>query len=76
MVLDVMEFMRRFLQHVLPWGFMKVRHYGFLSPGASVPLDRIEALIEPSFGFEVTKPHITIEPFDPPKCNHCGGKLK
>jgi len=25
MVLDVMEFMRRFLQHVLPTGFMKVR---------------------------------------------------
>ena len=26
--LDVMEFIRRFLQHVLPEGFMKVRHYG------------------------------------------------
>jgi Putative transposase. len=27
--LDVMEFIRRFLQHVLPSGFMKVRYYGF-----------------------------------------------
>ncbi len=29
--LPVFEFMRRFLQHVLPRGFKKVRHYGFLS---------------------------------------------
>jgi len=27
------EFMRRFLQHVLPKGFVKVRYYGFFSPG-------------------------------------------
>jgi hypothetical protein len=27
------EFIRRFLQHVLPKGFMKVRYYGFLSSG-------------------------------------------
>ncbi len=25
------EFLRRFLQHVLPKGFMRIRHYGFLS---------------------------------------------
>ena len=25
------EFIRRFLTHVLPSGFMKIRHYGFLS---------------------------------------------
>ena len=30
MTLPIMEFMRRFLQRVLPWGFMKVRYYGFL----------------------------------------------
>jgi predicted RNA-binding Zn-ribbon protein involved in translation (DUF1610 family) len=29
--LPVFEFMRKFLQHVLPRGFKKVRHYGFLS---------------------------------------------
>ncbi|MDQ4077417.1 MAG: transposase, partial [Chloroflexota bacterium] len=27
------EFMRRFLQHVLPKGFVKVRYYGLFSPG-------------------------------------------
>lgn len=31
MKLPVMEFMRRFLQHVLPAGFMKIRYYGILS---------------------------------------------
>src|SRR5262250_2105933 len=36
--LDVMEFLRRFLQHVLPDGFMKVRHFGFLHASCTVPL--------------------------------------
>ena len=31
MVLHVYEFIRRFLMHVLPCGFMKIRHYGLLS---------------------------------------------
>ena len=29
--LDAFEFIRRFLFHVLPDGFMKIRHYGILS---------------------------------------------
>lgn len=28
MKLDAVEFMRRFLLHVLPAGFMKIRHFG------------------------------------------------
>jgi len=31
--LRVEEFIRRFLQHVLPKGFVKVRYYGFFSHG-------------------------------------------
>lgn len=31
MQLDGVEFLRRFLQHVLPKGFMRIRHYGFLA---------------------------------------------
>lgn len=27
------QFLRRFLQHVLPHGFVKIRHYGLLAPG-------------------------------------------
>lgn len=31
--LDAIEFIRRFLLHVLPCGFVKIRHYGFLANG-------------------------------------------
>lgn len=31
MTLDAIEFLRRFVQHVLPAGFTKVRHYGLLA---------------------------------------------
>lgn len=31
MALDVFEFIRRFLLHILPVGFVKIRHYGILS---------------------------------------------
>lgn len=31
MTLDVIEFIRRFLLHVLPSGFVKIRHFGFLA---------------------------------------------
>jgi hypothetical protein len=31
MTLDAEEFIRRFLLHVLPDGFMRVRHFGFLA---------------------------------------------
>ena len=39
MALDAIEFIRRFLQHVLPTGFMKIRYYGFLNPNCSVPFE-------------------------------------
>lgn len=31
MALDAVEFMRRFLQHVVPSGFVRIRHFGFLA---------------------------------------------
>ena len=31
MPLDAVEFIRRFLLHILPPGFVKIRHFGFLS---------------------------------------------
>ena len=45
MTLDATEFLRRYLQHVLPSGFPKVRHYGFLSPAAAVSLELVRWLI-------------------------------
>jgi len=43
--LDGMEFLRRFLQHVLPDGFMKVRHFGFLHASCAIPLATIRLMI-------------------------------
>ncbi len=31
MTLAAVEFLRRFLLHILPAGFMRIRHYGFLA---------------------------------------------
>jgi len=31
MKLEAVEFLRRFLMHTLPKGFMRIRHYGFMS---------------------------------------------
>jgi hypothetical protein len=39
------EFIRRFLQHVLPKGFQKVRYYGFFSPGQRHRLQRARQLL-------------------------------
>ncbi len=75
MALPVMEFIRRFLQHVLPTGFMKVRYYGFLSPTSSVPLDAVKSRIEMAYGFAVSTPETEIEPLPPMTCRHCGGTL-
>ena len=45
MSLDAMEFLRRFLQHVLPAGFQKVRHYGFLSPNSGISIEAVRWLV-------------------------------
>jgi hypothetical protein len=34
MTVPAVEFIRRFLMHVLPPGFVKIRHFGFLANGA------------------------------------------
>ncbi|PXF55882.1 MAG: hypothetical protein C4B57_00020 [Deltaproteobacteria bacterium] len=45
MTLPAAEFMRRFLQHVLPKGFHKVRHFGLLHPEK---LKRLQEELKPS----------------------------
>jgi len=77
MALDAMEFIRRFLQHVLPTGFMKIRHYGFLSPSSSIPLPKASLLIQLASAFQL--PALSHPP-DPPVlpailCRICGSPL-
>jgi hypothetical protein len=76
LALDVIEFIRRFLQHVLPTGFMKIRYYGFMNPNCRIPLERIRGLIELSYGFAVDLPVPEIEPRRLNTCPSCGGLLK
>jgi Putative transposase len=43
--LDAVELIRRFLPHVLPDGFMKVRPFGFLNTRCALPTDPLRRLI-------------------------------
>jgi hypothetical protein len=76
MVLGTMEFIRRFLQHVLPTGFMKVRYYGFLNPASNVSIADVRAHIELAYGFTISTPKTEIEPLPPMTCKECGFKLR
>jgi len=73
---DAMEFIRRFLQHVLPTGLMKIRHYGFLGANAKVPIQRIRELICDLYEILLD----LVQPPAPPespmlKCSSCGTAL-
>ena len=74
------EFIRRFLQHVLPSGFMKVRYFGFLSPGFSMPIEEVKGRIEMAHGFAVRAAPVARDVKEQqPRgkgCPHCGGKLR
>lgn len=43
--LELSELLRRFLQHVLPAGFHRVRRFGWLHPAARTKLNRVRALL-------------------------------
>ncbi len=75
LLLDVFEFIRRFLQHVLPSGFMKIRHYGFLNHNCKIPLDTIKTLIEHACGRDLPLPEVKLDPWQPISCQYCGGTL-
>jgi len=77
MELEPMEFIRRLLQHVLPRGFMKIRHYGFLNPNSSFTIDRLRVLI--SLIHDVVKELSVSLPKSIQrtlKCAHCGNPLR
>jgi ribosomal protein L37AE/L43A len=64
--LSAHEFLRRFLQHVLPAGFQRVRYYGWLAPAAKTKWQRIEALLD--WRRPAPPP---VRPLPPPSCPHC-----
>ena len=74
MTLTTDEFIRRFLIHVLPRGFHRVRHYGLLSSSA-----RKDGLALARKLLGVTAPIAEPEPDEPPDnrplCPCCGGHM-
>jgi hypothetical protein len=74
MTLATDEFIRRFLIHVLPRGFHRIRHYGLLARAACA--DNIararELLAVPTSQAE---PADATDDDDPHPCPHCGGRM-
>lgn len=76
MELDVMEFIRRFLQHVLPHGLMKVRHYGFLSSTSRLAIQKIREMICCLYSI-VKKSVLKVKSRRKPMlCKRCGAHMK
>jgi hypothetical protein len=50
MTVTAEEFLRRFLQHVLPSGFQKVRHYGFHSSRRRATFELVRWLVTLALG--------------------------
>jgi hypothetical protein len=78
MTLEADEFIRRFLIHVLPKGFHRIRHYGLLANGdraANIARAR-ELLAMPPKQPEAAKPAPPSEPSVlPHPCPCCGGRM-
>lgn len=71
------EFIRRFLQHVLPQRFVKVRYYGLLSPSNRHLLNKARELL----GARISKPNAVVagqgveDAGQARRCPECGGEL-
>ena len=63
------EFMRRYLQHVLPPGRHRVRYYGWMHPGARARRAVVETLL--SAVIVVRTPVVKAPPWHL-RCTHCG----
>ena len=75
MTLDAGEFMRRFLLHVLPSGFHRIRHYGLLANGVRRDsLLRARQLLIPVLDQQPLASVDDVEPIATPTfvCRHCG----
>jgi hypothetical protein len=81
MTLSADEFIRRFLLHVLPKGFHRIRHYGLLaSAGCKANIARAKELmaasipeVDPPAAHDTVDPHIATD--HRPPCPCCGGRM-
>jgi hypothetical protein len=82
MTLEAQEFMRRFLLHVLPDGFQRIRHYGFLANGHRraklAVIRRLLAAASPPTADKVAEDQQERSAADAselPPCPGCGGRM-
>ncbi|MDH6171043.1 hypothetical protein M2282_006229 [Variovorax boronicumulans] len=79
MTLDADEFMRRFLLHVLPVGFHRIRHYGLLANGnRAASLARIRELLGQETGAVAQIASLDAEPCHAQPtfvCTRCGAPM-
>ena len=75
------EFVRGFLQHTLPKGFQKIRHYGWMSANSTVSLDEVRWLVWLYLGWtywlasgHAPQPKPAARP--QLKCARCGGPMR
>jgi hypothetical protein len=77
MPLEGTEFLRRFCQHILPRGFVRIRHYGLLSTSHREELRELQLAFgiktpkirEKKTWKEVCREHLN---YNPDICPHCG----
>jgi hypothetical protein len=75
MTLDAVEFLRRFVQHVLPRRFVKIRHFGRLANAqraARLAWCRRLLLVAASAASPPDPAVVAIEPAEPRCCPNCG----
>jgi hypothetical protein len=80
MALPIPEFIRRFLTHVLPSGFHRIRHYGlFANGGRAENLARARQLLAMPTPDSELGDGQTADPDEPPisalACSCCGGRM-
>ncbi|SFE47746.1 IS91 family transposase [Methylobacterium sp. 13MFTsu3.1M2] len=79
LTLSADEFLRRFLLHVLPDGFHRIRHYGLFASGKrAANLARIRSLLAPSSLPRAANPEpepAVAGPPAGPACPCCGGRM-
>jgi hypothetical protein len=81
MALLATEFLRRFLRHVVPSGFMRIRHFGLLANrNRAAKLARCRSLLAPAPEAEVDPCHsaapageASASAAEPKRCPVCGG---
>jgi len=73
--LDVLEFLRRSLQHVFPSGCMKVRHCGFMSTSCASTMEAIRRMMPEQTRLAPALPPARHPPAAAWACPPCGGAL-